>query len=55
MESVRHLEYFHDHVRAEALLFDGTLDPEGGALRPDRSRAGLGIELRRADAARDAA
>jgi L-alanine-DL-glutamate epimerase-like enolase superfamily enzyme len=52
MESVRHLEYFHDHVRVEALLFDGVLGPEGGALRPDRSRAGLGIELRRADAAR---
>jgi L-alanine-DL-glutamate epimerase-like enolase superfamily enzyme len=52
METLRHLEYFHDHVRAEALLFDGTLQPDGGLLRPDRSRAGLGIELRRADAAR---
>jgi L-alanine-DL-glutamate epimerase-like enolase superfamily enzyme len=52
METLRHLEYFHDHVRAEALLFDGTLQPDSGLLRPDRSRAGLGIELRRADAAR---
>jgi len=46
MESLEHVEYFHDHVRAENLLFDGTLDPSGGALRPDRSRPGLGIELK---------
>ena len=52
MECARHIEYFHDHVRAEGLLFDGTLDPAGGALRPDGSRPGLGIELKRADAAR---
>jgi L-alanine-DL-glutamate epimerase-like enolase superfamily enzyme len=41
-----HLEYFHDHVRVESMVFDGTLSPEGGALRPDRSRPGLGLELR---------
>ncbi len=46
MECVEHIEYFHDHVRAEKQLFDGTLDPEGGALRPDASRPGLGLELR---------
>ncbi len=46
MESVKHLEYFHDHVRAEALLFEGTLDPEGGRLTPDALRPGLGLELR---------
>jgi hypothetical protein len=49
---VRHLEYFHDHERIERLLFDGALTPEGGALRPDLSRPGMGIELKRADAAR---
>jgi L-alanine-DL-glutamate epimerase-like enolase superfamily enzyme len=49
---IRHLEYFHDHVRIERMLFDGVLDPEGGALRPDRSRPGHGLELKRADAAR---
>ena len=48
MECLAHLEYFHDHVRAEKELFDGTLDPEGGALRPDRSRPGLGLELKAA-------
>jgi L-alanine-DL-glutamate epimerase-like enolase superfamily enzyme len=50
-----HCEYFHTHARAERLLFDGTLSPEGGCLRPDSGRPGLGIELKRADAARFAA
>jgi L-alanine-DL-glutamate epimerase-like enolase superfamily enzyme len=51
----RHLEWFHDHVRLEPLLFDGVLEPENGALRLDRSRPGNGLELKRADAARYAA
>jgi L-alanine-DL-glutamate epimerase-like enolase superfamily enzyme len=51
----RHLEWFHDHVRLEPLLFDGVLEPVEGALRPDRSRPGNGLELKRADAARYAA
>jgi L-alanine-DL-glutamate epimerase-like enolase superfamily enzyme len=42
----RHIEYFHDHVRVERQLFDGVLEPEGGALCPDRSRAGHGLELK---------
>jgi L-alanine-DL-glutamate epimerase-like enolase superfamily enzyme len=42
----RHIEYFHDHVRVEDMLFDGALKPESGALRPDRSRAGHGLELK---------
>ena len=45
METLEHLEYFHDHVRVEGMLFEGTLDPRGGALEPDRSRPGLGLEL----------
>jgi L-alanine-DL-glutamate epimerase-like enolase superfamily enzyme len=48
----RHLEYFHDHVRLEQMLFDGVLAPEGGALRPDSGRHGHGLELKRADAER---
>jgi L-alanine-DL-glutamate epimerase-like enolase superfamily enzyme len=52
METVLHIEYFFDHYRIESLLFDGTIDPEDGVLTPDRSRPGLGIELRRADVAR---
>jgi L-alanine-DL-glutamate epimerase-like enolase superfamily enzyme len=47
---VRHVEYFHDHVRIERMLFDGALTPTGGALHPDLSRPGLGLELKRADA-----
>lgn len=47
---VRHLEYFHDHVRVERLLFDGTLEPRDGRLAPDPARPGLGLELRREDA-----
>jgi L-alanine-DL-glutamate epimerase-like enolase superfamily enzyme len=51
-ETAVHLEYFHDHVRLESLLFDGTLEPDGGKLVPDASRPGLGLELKRADAER---
>jgi L-alanine-DL-glutamate epimerase-like enolase superfamily enzyme len=43
---LRHLEWFHDHVRVERLLFDGVLTPVDGALRPDLSAPGLGVELR---------
>ena len=46
LESLVHLEYFHDHVRLERMLFDGTLDPEGGTLRPDPSRPGHGLSLK---------
>jgi L-alanine-DL-glutamate epimerase-like enolase superfamily enzyme len=55
MESLLHLEYFHDHVRVESMLFDGVLGPGEGHLRPDASRPGLGLELKRADAERYAA
>jgi L-alanine-DL-glutamate epimerase-like enolase superfamily enzyme len=55
METVVHIEYFHDHTRIESMLFDGTLDPDQGLLTPDRSRPGLGLELKRDEAARYAA
>ena len=44
----RHIEYFHDHVRVEEMVFDNVLVPQGGKLRPDRSRAGHGLELKAA-------
>jgi L-alanine-DL-glutamate epimerase-like enolase superfamily enzyme len=44
--NLRHLEWFHDHVRIENLLFDGTLDPDGGTITPDRSRPGNGLTIR---------
>ena len=47
-----HLEWFHDHVRIEQALFDGAPQPVDGRLVPDRSRPGLGIELRETDAKR---
>ncbi len=50
VQRFRHLEYFHDHVRLEKMLFDGVLEPHEGLLRPDLSRPGNGLELKRADA-----
>ncbi|HEX6522550.1 MAG TPA: enolase C-terminal domain-like protein [Streptosporangiaceae bacterium] len=46
---LRHLEYFHTHVRLEAMAFDGVLSPAGGALRPDPGRPGLGLSVRWSD------
>jgi L-alanine-DL-glutamate epimerase-like enolase superfamily enzyme len=49
---LRHLEYFHDHVRLEQMLFDGAARAHGGMIAPDLTRAGLGLELKEADAQR---
>jgi L-alanine-DL-glutamate epimerase-like enolase superfamily enzyme len=48
--NLRHLEWFHDHVRIESMFFDGTLDPTGGAIRPDSSAPGHGLTFRNSDA-----
>jgi len=48
----RNLEYFHDHVRIEEMLFDGAPHPAAGVLKPDRTRPGLGLALKRRDAER---
>lgn len=45
----RHVEYFYDHARIEQMFFDGAAKPINGDLRPDLSRPGLGIELKRKD------
>jgi L-alanine-DL-glutamate epimerase-like enolase superfamily enzyme len=50
-QRAEHIEWFHDHVRIETLLFDGVSSPEEGALRPDPSRPGHGLTLKHADAA----
>jgi L-alanine-DL-glutamate epimerase-like enolase superfamily enzyme len=55
LDGVAHLEWFHDHVRIEHMLFDGAPEPVDGVLRPDLSRPGLGLALRAADARRYAA
>jgi L-alanine-DL-glutamate epimerase-like enolase superfamily enzyme len=55
LQQLVHLEYFHDHVRIEHLLFDGVVTPRDGALHPRLDRPGNGLELKRADAERYAA
>ncbi|HTK95898.1 MAG TPA: enolase C-terminal domain-like protein [Terriglobales bacterium] len=50
-----HLEYFYDHARIERMLFDGAREPVNGALRPDLTRPGTGLEFKQQDAARYAA
>ncbi len=49
--NLRHLEWFHDHVRIESMFFDGTLDPTGGTIRLDAVAPGNGLALRTSDAA----
>jgi L-alanine-DL-glutamate epimerase-like enolase superfamily enzyme len=48
--NLRHLEWFHDHVRIESMFFDGTLDPTGGTVTPDSHAPGNGLTLKAADA-----
>jgi L-alanine-DL-glutamate epimerase-like enolase superfamily enzyme len=42
-----HLEYFRDHARVEAMLFDGVAEPRRGVIAFDPRRPGLGLTLRR--------
>ena len=46
----RNLEWFHDHVRIEHMLFDGAPVPRDGLIEPDFTRPGLGLEFKRQDA-----
>jgi L-alanine-DL-glutamate epimerase-like enolase superfamily enzyme len=43
--NLRHLEYFHDHVRIERMLFDGAEDPVDGRLVPNAG-PGHGLAVR---------
>jgi len=52
LHSLEHLEYFHDHVRIEQLLFDGVPRQTGGSLTPALDTPGNGLSLRTADARR---
>ncbi len=49
---LRHLEWFHDHVRIEQMLFDGAPKSCGGEIAPDLSRPGNGLEFKAQDAER---
>ncbi|WP_342112206.1 enolase C-terminal domain-like protein [Methylobacterium sp. SI9] len=46
----RHLEWFHDHVRIERMLFDGAPVPCDGVITPDLTRPGHGLTLKIRDA-----
>ena len=52
---LRHIEYFHDHVRIERMFFDGVRDPVNGDLIPDASAPGIGLTFKSSDAQRYAA
>ncbi|MFE6620199.1 enolase C-terminal domain-like protein [Streptomyces sp. NPDC057740] len=45
LPNLRHIEWFHDHVRVEDMFFDGALDPRGGTITPTQGM-GHGLALR---------
>jgi len=49
---LRHLEWFHDHVRIEHMLFDGAPQARDGTIEPDPGRPGHGLQFKVADAER---
>jgi L-alanine-DL-glutamate epimerase-like enolase superfamily enzyme len=49
---LRHLEWFHDHVRIEQMLFDGAPVAADGMIAPDLGRPGHGLEFKAQDAER---
>ncbi|PZG01770.1 enolase C-terminal domain-like protein [Micromonospora deserti] len=48
--NLRHIEWFHDHVRIESMLFDGAMPATGGAAPVPLDRPGNGLELRAVEA-----
>jgi len=51
LQTVRHLEYFHDHARIESMLF-AAAGPRGGRLEIDATAPGFGLALERSQVAR---
>jgi L-alanine-DL-glutamate epimerase-like enolase superfamily enzyme len=49
---LRHIEWFHDHVRIEQMLFDGAPTVQNGEIAPDLGQCGHGLTFKRRDAAR---
>ena len=49
---LRHLEWFHDHVRIEAMLLDGAPVPREGKISPDLASPGNGLTFKQSDAER---
>ncbi len=52
VQRLRHVEWFHDHVRIEQMLFEGAPTLERGAMTPDLREPGHGLVFKQADAAR---
>ncbi|MEV0156374.1 enolase C-terminal domain-like protein [Micromonospora sp. NPDC050686] len=50
--NLRHVEWFHDHVRIESMLFDGAVPATGGAAAVPLDRPGVGLTLRAGEADR---
>lgn len=48
---LRHVEWFHDHVRIEQMLFDGAPFVRNGTIAPDLGRFGHGLSFKALDAA----
>jgi L-alanine-DL-glutamate epimerase-like enolase superfamily enzyme len=49
--NLRHIEYFHDHIRIEEqLLFEGAQPARGGVLAANTDSAGIGMQLKQHDA-----
>ncbi|MEV1329414.1 enolase C-terminal domain-like protein [Micromonospora costi] len=44
--NLRHVEWFHDHVRIESMLFDGTAPATGGAVQVPLDAPGNGVTFR---------
>jgi L-alanine-DL-glutamate epimerase-like enolase superfamily enzyme len=53
--SLRHMEWFHDHVRIEQMVFDGAPVPRDGFIAPALDRRGHGLIFKQRDAERLAA
>jgi len=49
---LKHVEYFHDHARIEAMFFDGLPQLRDGAMVVDADAPGLGLTLKHSDAER---
>ncbi|MGA7489286.1 MAG: enolase C-terminal domain-like protein [Xanthobacteraceae bacterium] len=52
---LRNIEWFHDHVRIERMVFAGVPVPSEGSIRPDLTRPGHGLTFKQKDAERLAA
>jgi len=50
--NLRHLEWFHDHVRIEAMFFAGAVTADGGSAPVNLTEPGTGLSFRDADAER---